>query len=1045
VATLGARLVAILDGRDPQLRDTPFAATCAGASRDELLDAGQRLHAYQADCDNLYRGVRCLLFLATLHRFHLVGTLSDRGRVPEAAAAHLEGEDGAAAVAELLRSQERRGPSAALASALSRAYRLEAFRRLREQVRASVRATTGNRWLFECREPSQSPFSILETLRAQPGSALRERTPVRLDLSHSGWSDIFFLGMDDPDAARVLNLSIDLAVQGPPAPPVEVRLGLIERPVLRLASDDLHAEVELVEVAEVFDFAADGLGLLRAGVVASGLVPPGLETAGGSLAALLERLAGPGRGISLTTRVNGIPKGSRLAVSTSLLASVVAVCMRATGQTRSPSGPLLEDERRTVAGRAVLGEWLGGSGGGWQDSGGLWPGAKRIEGVAAEPGDPEYGVSRGRLLPTHTPLPFDAGLREELHASLLLAHGGMAQDVGPILERVTEGYLLRDEPAWSARRDARRIYDQMLSAWAAGDVRALARATDRNFHGPLTTILPQSTNLYTETVIERLRARLGDDYRGFWMLGGMSGGGMGFWVEPARHDRAREVLHEVLAHTARELAHAMPFAIAPVLYDFAVNDVGSTAEPVAPGAPAEALLAPAAPARASQSLEALLARPGFDHELHERVRSDLRAGRIGLSCNRLPGSSRIEDVGPEDTLASEAVAPRYERRGLTALAEGRAAVVTLAGGVGSRWTRGAGVVKALHPVCAVEGRHRRFLDYPLAKTRRLAHRVGALLPHVVTTSYATHGPIEAYLTAVLADGDPVETRLSPGQRFGLRLIPTVRDLDASFAARPHPRGDERAAKLRLGAEAATRAWARESGEASDYRDRDAEQCLHPVGHWYEIPNLLSSGVLARLLLERPGLEVLLVHNVDTLGVALDPGLLGWFLSSPHDLAFEVVPRLFGDTGGGLARVDGRLRLVEALALPVSRVAATLCFYSSMTTWLRIDGWLRHLGLTRGDLPDAPRVEEAVRAAAERVPTYVTLKDVRRRWGQGQEDVLPVAQFEKLWGDVSALPDLDCAYLAVPRLRGQQLKDPAELDGWLRDGSADYAASLCDWE
>jgi hypothetical protein len=33
----------------------------------------------------------------------------------------------------------------------------------------------------------------------------------------------------------------------------------------------------------------------------------------------------------------------------------------------------------------------------------------------------------------------------------------------------------------------------------------------------------------------------------------------------------------------------------------------------------------------------------------------------------------------------------------------------------------------------------------------------------------------------------------------------------------------------------------------------------------------------------------------------------------------------------------------------------------------------------------------------------------------------------------------------PRLRGQQLKDPSQLDGWLRDGSAAYLESLCEWE
>jgi hypothetical protein len=57
----------------------------------------------------------------------------------------------------------------------------------------------------------------------------------------------------------------------------------------------------------------------------------------------------------------------------------------------------------------------------------------------------------------------------------------------------------------------------------------------------------------------------------------------------------------------------------------------------------------------------------------------------------------------------------------------------------------------------------------------------------------------------------------------------------------------------------------------------------------------------------------------------------------------------------------------------------------------------------------------------------------------------VAQFEKLWGDMTDLPELECRYIAVPRLRGQQLKDVAQLDGWLRDGSASYVESLCSWE
>src|SRR5205823_2690517 len=195
----------------------------------------------------------------------------------------------------------------------------------------------------------------------------------------------------------------------------------------------------------------------------------------------------------LVSSVNGIPKGSRLAVSTNLLAALIAACMRATGQAHALAGPLDEDERRLVAARAILGEWLGGSGGGWQDSGGTWPGIKLIEGALARGGDPEFGVSRGRLLPRHTILgerDVPAEARRRLQESLVLVHGGMAQNVGPILEMVTEKYLLRSEAEWRARQQALRLLDDVLAALRAGDVRAVGAATTANFRGPIQAIIP---------------------------------------------------------------------------------------------------------------------------------------------------------------------------------------------------------------------------------------------------------------------------------------------------------------------------------------------------------------------------------------------------------------------------------------------------------------------------------------------------------------------------------------------------------------------------
>ncbi len=112
-------------------------------------------------------------------------------------------------------------------------------------------------------------------------------------------------------------------------------------------------------------------------------------------------------------------------------------------------------------------------------------------------------------------------------------------------------------------------------------------------------------------------------------------------------------------------------------------------------------------------------------------------------------------------------------------------------------------------------------------------------------------------------------------------------------------------------------------------------------------------------------------------------------------------------------------------------------------WAEEQAFASSISSNGDDLTQASeKVAAAVRALAARVPTYVTIKNVKRRWGHGQEDVFPVAQFEKLWGDLTSLPDLPCVFLAVRRLRGQQLKDAAQLDGWVTDGSRDHVESLC---
>ena len=147
----------------------------------------------------------------------------------------------------------------------------------------------------------------------------------------------------------------------------------------------------------------------------------------------------------------------------------------------------------------------------------------------------------------------------------------------------------------------------------------------------------------------------------------------------------------------------------------------------------------------------------------------------------------------------------------------------------------------------------------------------------------------------------------------------------------------------------------------------------------------------------------------------------------------------------LARVNGRVRLVEGLAMPREQIEFALSYYNSNTCWITLDKLLAAFKLSRSDLGDETKIANGIRQLAAKMPTYITLKEVKKRWGHGQEDVFPLTQFEKLWVDMTTLPEMESKFVVVPRWRGQQLKDQAQLDGWLRDGSATYVQSLCDWE
>ncbi len=1096
----------------PEIRNKSFHDLCKGLSVSELVANFAELDKFRKTTQNLYERVRACIFLYACYRFFLMESnhVEDSGHIPAEGYNDFLKRNYEKAITSFLSEINKNGQNSNIFSCLAESYHQLTFQILTEQVRKSVRSSYGNQWMFRVGHYDEHPLKIHPKLLSRNENTelfpvLQEITPVRLDLTHSAWSDIFFLGMDYPEGARVINISVDLGVFGRDheiKPPLESYVRVISEPVIRLTSLDLKDTKDISELPDLFNFGNDYLSLLKAAIIASGLIPPSYEGTNHTVKNILDRLISPGCGLELVTKVNDIPKGSRLAVSTNLLASMISALMRATQQTKSLEGDLTEQERRLIASRAILGEWLGGSGGGWQDSGGIWNGVKAIEGAFAIIGDPEYNISRGCLLPKHKVLTDEnlhPDFEKHITSSLVLMNGGMASNVGPILEMVTEKYLLRSQNEWLGRQKANLIYDEILNILKINNIKKLASLTTQNFEGPIKTIIPWATTHFTETIIEKVKQSFESDYWGFLMLGGMSGGGMGMFVNPDIYDKAKNIILKILQDTKNEMSESLPFAMNPVVYNFSINKRGSIAtlfsgnKALMPGIYYSfhiPLLVQNNPGKLStirkkeldiatslslsdnssfQMLRSIVTKlfnfstdtgtdqnktqndlaekikreNGFDYIQHEQIRQDLLKGRIGLSRNRLPAETIIEDINSSDIHFLNNITDNGNI-GAKAISSGKVAEMCLAAGVGSRWTQGAGVIKAISPFIEINGKHRTFLEIHLAKAKKTVLDFKADLPFIVATSYLTHEPIENTLNNTKKYDYQGDVYISPGKSIGQRFIPMERDLRFLWEEMAQEQLDENKQKVLEAVREALITWAKNKGESSDYVDNLAQQRLNPLGHWYEVPNMLRNGILARLLKEHPALENIMLHNIDTLGADISPLALNYHIKSGNAITIEVVSRRMDDRGGGLAKINGKIRILEGLAQPHDEDELSLSYYNTMTTWINIDKLLQLFKLTRSDFVKRTddEIAEAVRQIARRIPSYVTIKDVKYRWGHGQEDIYPVAQIEKLWGDMSALPDLQCGYLVVPRLRGQQLKDPAQLDSWVNDGSKKYISSLC---
>ena len=259
--------------------------------------------------------------------------------------------------------------------------------------------------------------------------------------------------------------------------------------------------------------------------------------------------------------------------------------------------------------------------------------------------------------------------------------------------------------------------------------------------------------------------------------------------------------------------------------------------------------------------------------------------------------------------------------------------------------------------------------------------------------------------------------LSPGQAVGLRMVPMVRDLRFAWEEMPQQILDEQQQKVRESLHAALIGWAQQAGEGKRLH-RQSSRCNACIrsATGSRFPTCCATACCAQLLERAAAAQV--PDAAQHRHAGRRPGSRRcWACTSRAGagLTFEVITRRIDDRGGGLARVNGARASGRRPgdAAGRGRVPALLLQHD--------DDVDRHRPAAGGLRPDARRSGDPRRKSPppsatwpRKMPTYITLKDVKKRWGHGQEDVFPVAQFEKLWGDMTALPEVDCGYVVVSR-------------------------------
>lgn len=1069
------RPIEIITSEDDKVRDTTMEDLFERLDTRELIASGLALENFVESAPNLYHKVRACALLNKLYDKYLYMRLDlrEEGSVDFEIIEQLGGgkkgefkdlkEAITAGIKSIHKQMSREGYSKTLFTYLAAAYDALMFEHLGAQVEKAIHALPENAWMFDVKtlddykKATENKLKVPQALLTPDAKGkyplLHVTVPVRIELSSSVAADIFFLAMDRPEKARVTNVSVDLAIHGKgkkPTPPVNVYMRVIDEPLISLCSMDLGKSKKVTALDDLFNFGNDDLGTLKASIIASGVVPYGLKGANVELKDILAALVGEGKGIEFVTSVHAagtpIPRGSGLAVSTMLLVAGIDTGMKFSGQMQHPDETITVPDKEMGTVRTVFGEGITGGGGGWQDSGGQYGGIKICEARVAQSGDPEYGVSRGRLLPSYrTMTQISPEAQKKFVESMVLVHSGATQDVGPVLEDVTRQYLLRSGRAWNARLNSERLFAEQVEALVRGDIKRVGEIEDKDWINRI-TIVPLGDNGYIDEILKRLKAEFGDDLWGADSTGCRGGAGHLFFVNPERKAEFIQYYEEIVPQIRAEMEKGFPIPVKPTVYDFALNNNGITAriltddEAVIPDVEKEKDIkcsncnwegyrdktentCPQCGADLYPLSSAVKNARDYSQTSNAVKLEAYSGGATSLENNR----RLIEAVEPatrKDTM-QRPIDPKERARlraiGNKAIKDGKVIEVTFAAGAGARFTGGE-AAKPAYPILKIGDRYYSFAHLQGLKTLKVARDHDTSISHILHAGHATDEALIELARRENNFGLGKDLIISQGLNIGQRAYPKEGDL--RFARAHEGKKSAIAEGLRDQQLENEIGWAKDKGEGAPFipEGRNKLNQFNAPGHFYWLSDIILSGALGRALEGDPRAEYIFAHNVDNLLATIDDETTAMHIESGKAISAEVAPITAENVGGGLAwlkfsdlarktlgmKTDRALAIMEACAATTDQDESKPILFNVASYWVTINAVLKEIDITRdevigvykGDERALQAVQAKLFAFEQKFPTYITLRPVVEDLGGGNRPTVTVAQFEKFWGDTS---------------------------------------------